>query len=134
MPKGRKPRNPYLDLGRRERQIMDVVYRLGKASVSDVLAEVPDPPSYSSVRAMLGKLEAKGQLGHEQDGSRYLYFPLHSREEATRTALRRMLGTFFDGSTTKAVAAVLDASGNELSKDELDDLAKLIEDARRRGR
>jgi predicted transcriptional regulator len=133
VPERRKPKNPYLDLGRRERQIMDAVYRLGRASVSDVQGAIPDPPSYSAVRAMLGKLEEKGQLAHEQEGSRYLYFPLHSREDATRTALTRMLGTFFDGSTTKAVAAVLDASGSELTKEELDELAKLIENARRRG-
>ena len=127
-------RSPYLDLGRRERQIMDVVYQLGRASVGDVLERVPDPPSYSSVRAMMGKLEEKGVLGHEQDGPRYVYFPLHSPSEATRSALRRVLGTFFDGSPSKAVAAVLDASDRELSDEELDELAELIENARRRGR
>lgn len=127
-------RNPYLDLGRRERQIMDALYRLGFGSVADVQAAIPDPPSYSAVRAMLGKLEEKGHLGHEQEGARYLYHPLHTREEATRSALRRMLGTFFDGSAAKAVAAVLDVSGSDLSREELDELAKLIERARRRGR
>lgn len=127
-------RNPYLDLGRRERQIMDVIYRLGRASVAEVLDAITDPPSYSAVRAMLGKLEEKGHLGHEQDGARYVYFPLHTRKEATESALRRMLGTFFDDSAAKAVAAVLDVSGSSLSEQELDELAKLIEDARRKGR
>src|SRR5687768_4037471 len=86
-------RSPYLDLSRRERQIMDALYRRGRASVSDVLEDIPDPPSYSAVRAMIGKLEEKGQLGHEEDGPRYVYFPIHPREEATETALRRMLRT-----------------------------------------
>jgi predicted transcriptional regulator len=127
-------RNPYLDLGRRERQIMDALYRLGSGLVADVQAALSDPPSYSAVRAMLAKLEEKGHVRHEQEGARYLYHPVHTREEATRTALRRMLGTFFDGSAAKAVAAVLDASGSELSREELDELAELVERARRRGR
>ena len=127
-------KSPYLDLGRRERQIMDAIYRLGRASVSDVIEQISDPPSYSTVRAMMGKLEEKGHLTHEQDGPRYVYFPVHAREEATRSALRRMLRTFFDGSPTKAVAAVLDVSGRELTREELNELAELIEDARRRGR
>jgi predicted transcriptional regulator len=127
-------RNPYLDLGRRERQIMDALYRLGRASVSEVQAAVPDPPSYSAVRAMLARLEEKGHLGHEQEGARYLYHPLHTREEATRTALLRMLGTFFEGSAAKAVAAVLDVSGSDLTNAQLDELARLIEQARSRGR
>ena len=128
------PKSPYLDLGRRERQIMDAIYRLGRASVTDVIEQISDPPSYSTVRAMMGKLEEKGHLAHEQDGPRYVYFPVHAREEATRSALRRMLRTFFDGSPTKAVAAVLDVSGRELTREELNELAELIEDARRRGR
>jgi predicted transcriptional regulator len=127
-------KSPYLDLGRRERQIMDVVYRLGRASVSDVVEQIPDPPSYSSVRAMMGKLEEKGHLGHEQEGARYVYFPKHPREEATISALRRVLTTFFNGSPSKAVAAVLDISGEKVTKEELDELAKLIENARRGGR
>jgi predicted transcriptional regulator len=83
---------------------------------------------------MLARLEEKGHLGHEQDGARYLYHPLHTREEATRSALRRMLGTLFEGSAAKAVAAVLDASGSDLTEAQLDELATLIERARRRGR
>jgi predicted transcriptional regulator len=113
---------------------MDAIYRLGRASVTEVIEQISDPPSYSTVRAMMGKLEEKGHLAHEQDGPRYVYFPVHAREEATRSALRRMLRTFFDGSPTKAVAAVLDVSGRELTREELNELAKLIEDARKRGR
>ena len=127
-------KSPYLDLGRRERQIMDVVYRLGRASVSEVMAQISDPPSYSAVRAMMGKLEEKGHLSHEAAGPRYVYFPVHAREEATRSALRRMLRTFFDGSPSKAVAAVLDVSDRNLTAEELNELAELIEDARQRGR
>jgi predicted transcriptional regulator len=127
-------KNPYLDLGRRERQVLDAVYRLGTATVADVRAAIPDPPSYSAVRAMLARLEQHGHLGHEQQGARYLYHPLHTREEATRTALRRMMETFFDGSAAKAVAAVLDASGCDLTPKQREELDRLIERARRRGR
>ncbi|HKJ01855.1 MAG TPA: BlaI/MecI/CopY family transcriptional regulator [Longimicrobiales bacterium] len=126
-------RSPYLDLSRRERQIMDAIYRLGVAAVSDVLAEIPDPPTYSSVRAMMGKLEEKGHLTHEQDGARYVYSATQPRGEARATALRRVMRTFFDGSPSKAVAAVLDVSDGELSDEELDELTVLIENARRRG-
>jgi predicted transcriptional regulator len=78
------PKSPYLDLGRRERQIMDVVYRLGRASVTEVIEQIPDPPSYSAVRAMMGKLEEKGHLAHEQDGPRYVYFPVGSLKDNPR--------------------------------------------------
>ena len=126
--------NPYLDLSRRERQIMDALYRRGRASVGEVLEDMPDPPSYSAVRAMLGKLEEKGHVDHEQDGPRYVYFPRQPREEATETALQRVVGTFFDGSRSKAVAAMLDLPGARLSDEELAELARMIEDARGRGR
>lgn len=127
-------RTRYLDLSRRERQIMDAIYRRGRASVADVLEEIPDPPSYSAVRAIMGKLEEKGQLAHEQEGARYIYFAAQPRGEARETALRRLLKTFFDGSPTQAVAAVLDLSREELSPGELDELEALIQDARRGGR
>ena len=128
-------RSPYMDLSRRERQIMDAIYRKGgRAAVSDVLEEIPDPPSYSAVRAMMGKLEDKGHLRHEQDGPRYVYFPSHPREEARETALKRVLRTFFEGSPTQAVAAVLDLSVEELSESDLDELQRLIDDAKARGR
>lgn len=124
----------YVELSRRERQIMDAVYRRGRATVADVLDDLPDPPSYSAVRAMMGKLEEKGHLHHEQEGPRYVYFAAHPREAAREGALRRVLRTFFDGSPAKAVAAVLDLSDEELSDEELEQLERLIERARRRGR
>src|SRR5215213_7731516 len=121
-------------LSRRERQIMDVVYRLGKATVTDVLERLPDPPSYSAVRALLRVLEEKGHLSHEQDGPRYVYRPTLPRTDASRSALRQMVSTFFDGSVTQTVAALLDVAGPKLSEKDLDRLSKLIADARREGR
>src|SRR6476469_6977063 len=102
--------NQHLHLRRRERQIMDVVYQLGRATAADVLERIPNPPSYSAVRAMMRVLEEKGVLKHEQDGPRYLYRPVVLREKARRSALKQMLRTFFDGSTEQAVAALLDLS------------------------
>ncbi len=113
---------------------MDVIYRRGRAAVAEVRAELPDPPSYSAVRAMLGKLEAKGYLSHEQDGPRYVYLPTTPRDEAREGALSRMVRTFFEGSVVQATAAMLDLESSELSDEELDELSSLIEEARRRGR
>ncbi|HEV8581339.1 MAG TPA: BlaI/MecI/CopY family transcriptional regulator [Thermoanaerobaculia bacterium] len=121
----------HLDLSRRERQIMEAVYRLGSATVSDVMAELPDPPSYSAVRAMLGKLESKGYLRHRQEGPRYLYLATVPRDEARESALERLVRTFFDGSTEKAVAALLDRSAGEMSDEELDRLSALIQEAKK---
>jgi predicted transcriptional regulator len=101
-------RNSHIHLARRERQIMEVVYRLGQASVADVLAQLPDPPSYSAVRAMMRLLEEKGHLRHKQQGARYVYLPIQSRETARRSALKHLVRTFFDGSAENAVAALLD--------------------------
>ena len=112
---------------------MDAVYRLGRPGVGEVLEELPDPPSYSAVRAMLGKLEAKGLLRHEQDGPRYVYEATVPAEEARETALLRMVRTFFDGSAAKAAAAMLELE-EELTDAELDALSARIEDARKRGR
>lgn len=122
------------DLSRRERQIMDVVYRLGRASVNDVLERIPEPPSYSAVRALMRILEEKGHLAHEQDGPRYVYLPTVPRESARRSALSHMVRTFFGGSTEAAVAALLDESRNHISEAELDRIAGLIELARSQGR
>ena len=122
------------DLSRRERQIMDVVYRLEKASVGEVLERIPDPPSYSAVRALMRILEEKGHLRHEQDGPRYLYLPTVPRESARRSALTHMVRTFFGGSAEAAVAALLDPSNHRLSERELDRLSALIEQARGQGR
>jgi len=124
----------HINLSRRERQIMDVIYRLGRASVADVMGELPDPPSYSAVRALLRVLEEKGHLKHKKEGARYIYLPTRPRHNAGRSALRRILQTFYDGSTEKAVAALLDASDSKLSPEELDRLSRLIEEARREGR
>src|SRR3954465_4562183 len=100
-----------MDLGRRERQIMDAVYRLGRATAADVLGDLPDPPSYSAVRGMLRLLEDKGHLRHEQDGPRYVYLPTTERDEARRSALAHLLRTFFDNSRESAMAALLDLGG-----------------------
>jgi BlaI family transcriptional regulator, penicillinase repressor len=127
-------RVPVADLSRRERQIMDVVYRLGKASVGEVLERIPEPPSYSAVRALMRILEEKGHLRHEQDGPRYLYLPTVPRESARRSALSHMVRTFFGGSAEAAVAALLDPSNHRLSEGELDRLSALIEQARGQGR
>ncbi|MBB4637193.1 BlaI/MecI/CopY family transcriptional regulator [Longimicrobium terrae] len=122
------------DLSRRERQIMDVVYRLGKASVNDVLDRIPEPPSYSAVRALMRILEEKGHLKHEQDGPRYLYLPTVPRESARVNALSHMVRTFFGGSTEAAVAALLDESQSRISDAELDRIASMIDQARTQGR
>jgi predicted transcriptional regulator len=122
------------DLSRRERQIMDVIYRRGRASAAEVVAELADPPSYSAVRALLRILEDKGHLRHESEGGKYVYTPTRPREHAGRSALRRVLQTFFDNSAEKAVAALLDLHDAELSPEDLDRLAHLIEQARKEGR
>ena len=124
-----KTREPE-DLGRRERQIMNVIFQLGEASVSDVLAQLPDPPSYSSVRTMIRHLESKGLLKHRRDGMRYVYRPTQSRESASRKALRSLLNTFFAGSPADAVAAILDESGQKLSDEDFQRLQDLIDQAR----
>jgi len=121
-------------LSRRERQIMEVLYRDRQATASEVLAALPDPPSYSAVRAMLRVLENKGHARHVADGTKYVYQPTLPRDRAGRLALASVLETFFDGSTEKAVAALLDLSRQDLSEQELDRMAQLIEQARLEGR
>ena len=121
-------------LSRRERQIMDVVYRHGKVTAAEVLAELPEPPSYSAVRAMLRLLEDKGHVRHEQDGPRYVYLPTVNREKARRSAMRHLVRTFFDGSTEDAVAALLQNDNGGMSEDELERLSKLIDGAKKEGR
>ncbi|MEZ4415897.1 MAG: BlaI/MecI/CopY family transcriptional regulator [Gemmatimonadota bacterium] len=123
-----------LPLSRRERQIMDIVYRHREVAVSDVLDELPDPPSYSAVRALMRVLEDKGHLQHRQDGPRYLYRATVPRTQARERALKRVLDTFFEGSTEKAVAALLDRTAGSLEAEELERLSALIERARREGR
>jgi BlaI family penicillinase repressor len=117
-------------LSRRERQIMDVLYRHGRATAAEVQAELPDPPSYSAVRAMLRILETKGHTRHEQDGPRYVYVPTLARNKAKRSALKHLLNTFFEGSAEQVVAALLDLSGDELSDADFSRLRRLIDSAR----
>jgi predicted transcriptional regulator len=119
-------------LSRRERQIMDVIYRLGRATAAEVSERLPDPPSYSAVRAMLRVLEEKGHVRHEQDGQRYVYLPTVAREKARKSALAHLVKTFFDGSVERAVAALLE-SGGRLTDEECDRLSRLIRRARSEG-
>jgi len=121
-------------LSRRERQIMDVIYRLGQASVADVRSQMRHDPSYSTVRAQMSVLTKKGQLTHTMVGPRYVYKPTTSKNEARTSALERVLSTFFDGSPTKAMAALMDISAADMSDEELDQLEALIRDARKEGR
>ena len=121
-------------LSRRERQIMEIVYGLGSATAADVLESLPDPPGYSAVRAMMRILEEKGHLTHRHDGPRYVYSPVVPRAAARQSALKQLVKTFFDGSATQAVAALLDMSEARLSADEADQLASMIEKAKREGK
>ena len=123
-----------LQLSRRERQIMDVVYTLGRASVAEVRERLPDPPSYSSVRALMRILEEKGHLRHEQEGPRYVFLPTVPAATARKSALRHLLKTFFEGSAEEAVVALLELEGSELSREEYERLARLIDKARAEGR
>ncbi len=113
---------------------MDVIYQQGSATAAEVMESIPDPPSYSAVRAMLRVLEEKGHLQHEQDGPRYVYKPTVTRERARRSALRHLVRTFFNGSTGEAVAALLDMSDAKLSDAEVDRLARLVDQAKTEGR
>ena len=117
-------------LSRRERQIMDVLYRLGSATAAEVQSNIPEAPSYSAVRALLRILVEKGHIRHSYDGPRYVYSPIVSRPVAQKSALKQLVKTFFDGSTSNAVAALLDMSGKDLSESELDRLAKIVEAAK----
>jgi predicted transcriptional regulator len=121
-------------LTRRERQIMDVIYARGRATVADVLEGMSDAPSYSTVRTLLRLLEEKGQLRHEQDGPRYVYVPTVAREKARRSALRNVLATFFDGSTEEAVAALLDLHDERKGPVDLARIRTLIDKTQREGR
>ena len=126
-------KQPHLDLSRRERQIVDILYSQGQATAAEVQAALPDPPSYSAVRAMLRILEEKGHVRHEQDGPRYVYLPTVARDNAKKSAMRHMLQTFFDGSAAQAISALLDDSSTRLSDRDLDRLARMIEQARKAG-
>lgn len=121
-------------LSHRERQIMDIVYRRGRASAAQVAQDLPDAPSYSSVRTFLSILEKKGHLTHTVEGRRYIYAPTRRRGSVGRAALRRVVETFFGGSAEQTVAALLDSSDSRLAPEEIERLAALIEEARRQGR
>jgi BlaI family transcriptional regulator, penicillinase repressor len=121
-------------LSRRERQIMEVIYAAGHATATEVLDRLPDPPSYSAVRALLRILESKGHLRHVVEGTRYVFLPTLSPDRARRSAMRSMLRTFFEGSPEKAVAALLDVSRSEMSEDELARISRMIDKAREEGR
>jgi predicted transcriptional regulator len=117
-------------LTRRERQIMDIIYARGEAAAADVHQALPDAPSYSAVRALLRILEEKGHLKHREEGARYVYLPTEPRGKASRSALRRVVRTFFDGSLANAVAALVDAEGGKLSADELKRIEAIIKAAK----
>jgi len=121
-------------LSRRERQIMDILYRKGSASVAEVLEGIPDPPSYSAIRALLRILEQKGHVVHEEVSGAYVFKPKVPRDRAKRSAIRHLVQTFFEGSPEKAVAELLDASAAKLSDSELYRLQELIDRARKGGK
>ena len=122
----------HLELSRRERQIVDVIYRLGRATAAEVTANLPDPPTSTAVRTMLRILEDKGHIRHEQEGVRFVYMPRLPREQARKSVLSHVVHTFFNGSPQQAMATLLDMSPSELPDEELDRLAQLIERARTR--
>jgi predicted transcriptional regulator len=121
-------------LTRREREIMDILYRRGRATAHEVLEDLPDPPSYSAARALLRLLEERGHVKHTQEGQRYVYAPAVARGDARRSALAHVVRTFFAGSVEQAVATLVESSRTKLSGDELDRLADIIERAKNEGR
>src|SRR5438876_6440504 len=121
-------------LTRRERQIMDVLYRRTRAAAAEVMAELPGEPNYSTVRAQLRVLEDKGHVRHEEEGLRYVYIPTVPRHEVRQSALKHLVDTFFEGSTQKVVAALLGSEGSKVSQEELERIAELVEKARKGGK
>ncbi len=126
-------KEPHQQLSRRERQIMDVIYKLGKATAADVHDRLPDQPTYSTVRAKLRVLEEKGFVRHEEQGPRYLFIPITPRDKARRSALQHLVDTFFGGSAEQVVATLLDSSASKLTDKELDRLSEMIDKARKEG-
>ena len=126
-------RHPLDQLGRRERQIMDILFRLGRATAAEVQAALGEPVSNSAVRGMLRLLASKGHVAHEQDGPRFVYFPTHPSEDVQRSALRHLVSTFFRSSPSSAMAALIDLSEEPLSDAEYARLARLLEQAREPG-
>jgi BlaI family transcriptional regulator, penicillinase repressor len=132
MPKAKAA--PPTALTRREREIMDILHRLGRATAAEVLEQMAEPPSYSAVRALLRLLEERGHVTHAQDGPRYVYAPTEARESASRSALAHLVRTFFGGSVEQAVVALVESSGSNLSDDERGRLEALIRRAKQEGR
>jgi predicted transcriptional regulator len=126
--------SPHAQLGRRERQIVDAVYRLGRASVAEVRAELDDPPSYSAVRGMLNLLEEKGHLRHVTDGLRYVYLPVVAAVHARRSAMAHVVRTFFAGSTADAASTLFELPDRKWSREELTELSRLVNQALKEGR
>ena len=124
----------HVDLTRRERQIMDILYRRSRATAGEVMVDLPGEPSYSTVRAQLRVLEEKGHVHHEEVGLRYVYVPTVPRHEVRQSALKHLVDTFFEGSTQKVVAALLGSEGTRVSQEELDRIAELVEKARKGGK
>lgn len=121
-------------LGARERQVAEIVYRLGEAGVNEVLVEIPDPPSYSAVRAILNVLVQKGVLDYRREKIKYLYYPVVAKNDASRSALKNLLDTFFAGKPTDVVAALLDVAAADMDDGDFRDLKTLIDKARKGGR
>jgi BlaI family penicillinase repressor len=126
--------NKMRSLSRREREMMDIIFRAGKATAGEVMEAMTNRPSYSAVRATLRILEQKGLVRHEDDGTRYVYRPTLNRDKARQSALDHLMTTFFDGSVANVVATLIEGAGEELSGDDLDHIAELIENARKEGR
>ena len=125
---------PHAGLSRRERQIIEILYRRGKASTSEVRELMENAPGYSAVRAMLRVLEEKGHVRHQAEGLKYVYVPVVARARAKRSAVKHVLDTFFNGSPEQIVAALLDVSATRLTREELDRMSELIEKAKREGK
>jgi predicted transcriptional regulator len=123
-------RSPHAVLTKRERLIMDALYRLGRATAAEIMARLPGTPSSSTVRTQLRVLEAKGHVRHEEHGLRYVYMPTVPRHAARKSALKHLVDTFFDGSSAKVVVALLGGEGAKLSDDELERIAELVKSAR----
>ncbi len=121
-------------LSRRERLIMDILYRLGRATASEVRGQLAGDPAYSTVRAQLRVLEGKGHIRHEEQGLRYVYLPKVPREKLQRSVLRYTIETFFEGSPEKAVATLLGKGGSDVSEEQLDRMSELIEKAKKEGK
>src|SRR5215471_5365799 len=126
-------KDAHRNLSRRERQIMDILYQRGRASAQEILEAMPDPPTYSAVRAKLRVLEEKGHIRHEEEALHYVYLPVVGRDSARRSALRHMVSTFFAGSVEETVAALLDLSAANLTEKDLDRISQMVEEARKEG-